>query len=637
MNRSVLLIFVFVFLFACGKAHKPVNLFSDDVIAHIADLKDRRSTDSLLLFFSDDDPSYRREAVLAFGSVQDSLAVQGIGELLIGDPDTLVRRAAAFALGQTPSNASARILREAASKEKNPAILDEILEAYGKTATQWSPGVDPSVAPCGMAWSLYRAGLRNVAGREENKLAALLLAADQTTETRLAAAHFFSRSARDIEAYADLISQTALLDPDVNVRMAAASALRKIKTDSALITIGKIIESSDDYRVRINALRCLGDRPFGKTKDLLLDALRAKNVNVGITASEVIRDNAEEPYWIELANRVTNIKNARIQANVYQAILRVKENATVLAEIKDNYRQSTNPYQRAALLSALQASPGSFEFIHAELLHADTPVVRTSAALALVAINSHDRFKPEWKERFAELYEEAVRTGDAAVIGIVATALRDSSLAYKPHIKDISFLRDARSRLSLPRDNEALQPLEAAIAYFEGKPEPVVKNQFNNPIDWELVKTIPADARAVIKTNHGHISIRLLVGEAPGSVANFVRLAHEDYFDNKYFHRVVPNFVVQAGCHRGDGWGSEDYSIRSEFMPRKYATGSVGMASAGKDTEGTQWFITHSPTPHLDGRYTIFAEVESGMAAVDMMEVGDQILDVEIITEAQIK
>jgi cyclophilin family peptidyl-prolyl cis-trans isomerase len=94
---------------------------------------------------------------------------------------------------------------------------------------------------------------------------------------------------------------------------------------------------------------------------------------------------------------------------------------------------------------------------------------------------------------------------------------------------------------------------------------------------------------------------------------------------------VVPNFVIQGGCNRGDGWGSEDYSIRSEFSMRRYTEGSVGMASAGKDTEGTQWFITHSPTPHLDGRYTIFAVVEEGMDVVHKIEVGDLIEKVELM------
>jgi cyclophilin family peptidyl-prolyl cis-trans isomerase len=202
---------------------------------------------------------------------------------------------------------------------------------------------------------------------------------------------------------------------------------------------------------------------------------------------------------------------------------------------------------------------------------------------------------------------------------------------YKTIIKDFNFLNDARKKLSLPRDNEALQPLETALAYFENRKIEPIKNDFNNPIDWDLVKTISKDQEVVIKTTRGKIKLRLFVEEAPGSVANFIRLAKENYFDQKFFHRVVPNFVIQAGCYRGDGWGGEDFSIRSEFSTHRYKTGSVGMASAGKDTEGTQWFITHSPTPHLDGRYTLFAEVIEGMEVVNYMEVGDQILDVQIL------
>jgi len=156
-------------------------------------------------------------------------------------------------------------------------------------------------------------------------------------------------------------------------------------------------------------------------------------------------------------------------------------------------------------------------------------------------------------------------------------------------------------------------------------------NTFNNPINWSVVKTIRKNQTASISTTKGEIIITLYVEEAPGSVANFVSLVNKRYYDNKFFHRVVPNFVAQAGCNRGDGYGSEDYSIRSEFSRRRYSTGSIGMASAGKDTEGVQWFITHSPTPHLDGGYSIFGEVVEGMDVVHSLEVGDKILKIDLI------
>jgi len=94
--------------------------------------------------------------------------------------------------------------------------------------------------------------------------------------------------------------------------------------------------------------------------------------------------------------------------------------------------------------------------------------------------------------------------------------------------------------------------------------------------------------------------------------------------------------VVQGGDPRGDGWGGPGYSIRSEFSLLRYERGMIGMASAGKDTEGSQFFITHSPQPHLDGRYTIFGRVRTGMEVVDRIQVGDIITHVDVETPAKV-
>lgn len=319
-----------------------------------------------------------------------------------------------------------------------------------------------------------------------------------------------------------------------------------------------------------------------------------------------------------------------VQANLYEGVLSLKDNKEIVEEIEGLYRLQTNPYHKAALMIALQQSVSAYSFIASELFAIEVPVIRSSAAAALVAINQRKNFDKALTNVFSSFYKQAIVDGDPAVIGTVCTALADSSLGYKKIFQDLSFLVAAKNKLSLPKDFEALQPLEAALAYFENRKAKELKNEFNHPIDWALVKTISKNQEAVIKTSKGNIVIRLLVEEAPGSVANFVTLTKAKYYDHKIFHRVVPNFVVQAGCNRGDGWGSEDYSIRSEFSGRKFLTGSVGMASAGKDTEGTQWFITHSPTPHLDGRYSLFAEVIEGMNVVHLLEQGDEILEVTL-------
>ena len=152
-----------------------------------------------------------------------------------------------------------------------------------------------------------------------------------------------------------------------------------------------------------------------------------------------------------------------------------------------------------------------------------------------------------------------------------------------------------------------------------------------HPIPWDVVTTMPAGQRAVVHTSKGDVVLQLLVNEAPGSVASFVQLTEQGFYNGKNFHRVVPNFVAQGGCPRGDGWGSSDYNLRSEFADLHYGEGAVGLASAGKDTESCQWFITHAPTPHLDGRYTIFAQVVQGMDVVSRLEIGDRIDKVELL------
>jgi cyclophilin family peptidyl-prolyl cis-trans isomerase/HEAT repeat protein len=630
-------IFLVLIIFtSCTKPKQSVNKFSDTVFIKIADFQDRRLSDSLYTYFEHINAAYRRDAVLAFASIQDSAAVDALKEVLLNDTDSTVRQAAAYALGQIKTNRGAVVLAHAILKEKNTMVQREILEAYGKATSRWALTEKPwdSLATEGLALSLYRSGLRNILDSTFHKRASELLQKPYTEPARLTAAHYFARAANGFDQYEKIIIASALHDLSSDVRMASALALRKIKTDSSRVNLEHIIKSDADYRIRANAVRALQSFPFDKTKAILLSALTDEQVNIAVTASEVIKEVITQDAWLEIAALAKITSNQRVQANLYEAALSTGNGKDLAEEVAGTIKTATNPYKKAALLSSLRASIMMYTFVSEQLLAADTPVVRSSAADALVEMNRSKKFDPVWKKQFAAIYQKAVQTGDAAVIGIVAGALMDSTLGYKSVITDYTFLYDAKEKLRLPKDNEALQPLEAAIAYFEGKKNsPPVKNEFNHPIDWKLVKTIPKDQKVKISTTKGDIIIRLLVEEAPGSVANFVALLNHKYFNQKFFHRVVPNFVIQAGCNRGDGWGSEDYSIRSEFSMERYKTGSVGMASGGKDTEGTQWFITHSPTPHLDGRYTIFADVESGMDVVHVIEVGDQILSVDFVTD----
>ena len=140
-----------------------------------------------------------------------------------------------------------------------------------------------------------------------------------------------------------------------------------------------------------------------------------------------------------------------------------------------------------------------------------------------------------------------------------------------------------------------------------------------------------ADVRsAIIETGGGSIEVALLPATAPAAVANFVRLAEEGFYTGLLFHRVVPDFVVQAGDPTGTGWGGPGTTLRDEFSPLPFGRGAMGMARAGKDTAGSQWFITHSPQPHLEGHYTVFGQVLSGWQILDAIRQGDAIQRVTI-------
>lgn len=142
--------------------------------------------------------------------------------------------------------------------------------------------------------------------------------------------------------------------------------------------------------------------------------------------------------------------------------------------------------------------------------------------------------------------------------------------------------------------------------------------------------------RAVLTTDKGAFTIEFAPEDAPLTVDNFIKLARTNYFNGLAVHRVVPNFVMQDGDPRGDGNGGPGWSIRCEINLLEYERGAVGMALSGKDTGGSQWFVTHSPQPHLDGGYTIFGRVnETDMKIVDSIVRGDKILSVKIIEGKQ--
>jgi peptidyl-prolyl cis-trans isomerase B (cyclophilin B) len=138
-----------------------------------------------------------------------------------------------------------------------------------------------------------------------------------------------------------------------------------------------------------------------------------------------------------------------------------------------------------------------------------------------------------------------------------------------------------------------------------------------------------------MKTVKGDIELDLFAADAPQTVNNFVFLANDGFYDGLTFHRVIGGFMSQGGCPAGDGRGGPGYRFRDETMgnPNKHETGSLSMANAGPNTNGSQFFICHGPQPHLDGKHTVFGKVTSGQNVVTSLKNGDVITEV-VITES---
>ncbi len=198
-------------------------------------------------------------------------------------------------------------------------------------------------------------------------------------------------------------------------------------------------------------------------------------------------------------------------------------------------------------------------------------------------------------------------------------------------LKDTAMLDELRKNIN--RDSYDLAVASAnAIEKITGEkidinPENYLKHA---DYDWDYLSSAE-NITVIMKTQEGDIELEMYPNAAPFTVMNFLKLTEEDYFDSTVFHRVIPNFVIQGGDPTGTGFGGPGYSIRGEYSPLPYERGTLGMASSGKDTEGSQFFITHSRTPHLDGRYTIFGKVINGIDVVDRILQNDMLIDVFII------
>jgi cyclophilin family peptidyl-prolyl cis-trans isomerase/HEAT repeat protein len=636
--------------------------FSDPGIVKLYNFQDQQNIDSLLAYFRHTNPTYRYGAAMAFGSFKDKRAVDSLKTLLL-DEVIEVRIAAAYALGQIGETQAESSLIAAFINNDSVALTDElnstILTAIGKLGSEKQLLNLSTIKTYlradtllleGQARGIYHFALRNMILPEGTaKMVDFIVRKGYPQSVRLIASNYLQRAKGiTLDSLAVLeLGRTLEQDVDPDIRMALILGLGKTKSPAALRHIQNRLNIEKDYRVKCQAIRALYNFDYLLAEPIVTAMLGDSNIHVSSTAANYFVDNGNavgaNVYWqrardsslLHWPTKMTLYKAANKHLPAYFEVTKSQVNR----EIKQILTTAQSPYQKAAALDAFAEYGWNYAVIKSQNFDGEDNVVRTASVEALAKIVRAPNFATTFgvsakrvKQELADAFTEVIIKRDPAMTAVAAAVLREPNLDFKAYLDSLDFLQSTLDKLDLPREVETYNELKKTIDYFSDveNSEPY-KVPYNHPIDWEIFSGISKTVKAVIKTSKGNVTLQLMPDKAPGTVVNFVQLAKNGFFNGKNFHRVVPNFVIQGGCPRGDGFGALDYTIRSELLPVHFdQEGLVGMASAGNHTECTQFFITHSPAFHLDGNYTIFARVAGGMEVVHLIEQGDLIESVTI-------
>jgi cyclophilin family peptidyl-prolyl cis-trans isomerase/HEAT repeat protein len=630
---------------------------SGDLIARarLIRIEDTRRIDSAFLdsALRSPAPSLRRAAALTAGRV-GARGHRKTLRTLVGDAGLGVADAALYALGllkdTSATSLAATALRGATTASSIEAawLLGEIGDS-GR-APLLATATDPELSTDRRGAALLAlARMRPVPGTE---LVSLL--ADRDSAIAWRAAYVVAR-ARSASAVRAMIEATR--SPHVDVRDYAARGLaRSLTGDSlglaALDALTRLTRDSS-ARVRVTAVRVLGSHG-ASAAPALRGAMRDPDASVRVTAAafaHVALDSApqawqgawdsESTFAVRRALAESAARRGMLR-DVWQAWSRDTSwrrrgaaaaldgigPASAAVDRLERYVRDPDGRVRAAAFEALAViadSAGVAARVRPRLRTAleDTDfVVRSTALAALAKGASADDLAAAITS-----YERARRDADMDA-RLAFWTLTDSALRRTSRVPDSVEAKLAR----LPRPTDPLERSRAAaIGRFR-----TWLDSTSAPRDdaWYLARAREAVAVrrrvARIESERGTMELDLYSAEAPVTVHNFVALARRGYFDGQRFHRVVPNFVVQAGDPRGDGNGGPGYAIRDELNPHRYERGTLGMALSGPNTGGSQWFVTHAAQPHLDGGYTVFGRLRQGGDVLDRIVQGDRIVRITI-------
>jgi len=619
-------------------------------------------------------PAVRRQAALAAGRIGDPAA----GDLLVpalSDSNATVQAAAAFALGLLKDAralpALLQLVRAAPVADQGAPELeavtaiakigstggDEGARALLEIIATGSPGAPPPTPPVVAAALLeaWRLGSR----APVTDLVAFADAPDVAARWRALYALGRLRAPRGA---ARLVA--ALADRETAIRAVAARGVTKALLDSARMDARAAVDrlrpllGDQDAQVRINALRAIGSFRDSALAAAVAPLVADQNIGVAVQAETTLGALRGSAALQALRPRLSSSVFAlRRQALI--ALAQADSAAGVAAAVQvagdADWRWRSVAAEAfgaaaggaRAQLEALLADPDGRVVAQAlQALQRIVPATDTALPTRARALLAHadaavrsvaadllgrqpdaadvDLLVQAYRRAENDAFDDA-RLSAVAALGAIANASPTGRLGVAtrfvgavPRPDDYPVRRLAAD--TLPDARDAWGP---ALPIVTGRTAADYRDVARRWLAPAL--TGQPNPRVTLETDRGTLEIELLPAEAPLTVAAFLGLVERRYFDGTRWHRVVPNFVVQDGDPRGDGWGGPGFVLRDEVNPTRYDVGTVGMALSGPDTGGSQYFITHSAQPHLDGIYTIFGRVAAGAAVLNAIAMGDRI------------
>ncbi|MBY5958268.1 peptidylprolyl isomerase [Membranicola marinus] len=633
-----------------GPIITKVNIALDSVqFQKVYNLIDQGEQDSLLLYLSHPDPSFRVLAIRGFSGMMDEAYIDTVGSGIL-DPIPEVRRITAYVLGQSYHERAVpyllKVFQNQDSLGIDPMTFRYALEGMGKCAdssflshlagiTTYQP--TDTLLMEGQCLGLLKMAERGFSDPTATaRMVKYLKDTVYSRSVRLIAANYLAvENSNNREIYRQELIESFEAEENPEIRMFIGTAIGKSGSE-AESWIRRTLRIEKDDRVCIALLRGCTALPLAVRHRIWAGTLRDQNSQVARTAAGLIMEYGSSVYSDTYANWAFGNYAPEVYARLLGAGNKYVSNVRFRQMVQDlifrRMRSTKDPFLKSDFIMAAGQRMETARHLIAYDAEETPPVVRISIIEALIqAANAADRLGSRERQFLIERWE----SGDVAALAVLSPFFAKNKMWFPELTADKARWTAQSTAISMPGGIEARMAVDKARQQLFGiEYDPLFyrKDQFyTHPVDWKLYEQLSDQPRAEIFTSAGAMAVELFKKEAPATVLNFIQLAESGYYDGKLIHRVVPNFVLQGGGNRGDGYGSMDYTIRSEVGPQYYdQSGILGMASAGLHTESQQWFVTLRPALHLNGRYTQFARVVSGQDILPLIRRGDQIETIKI-------